>query len=114
VTADGPFAYVQFGCGHVTISREDDKIIFTAGPGCKLDNHEFVEINVVADQCPGSPLFVRRVKTRQRSFNAPVLAESGCRAVICSPNDIRREVIRVRRMHRRGNISLFYSFALLQ
>ena len=55
VTADGPFAYVQFGCGHVTISREDDKIILTAGPGCKLDNHEFVEINVVADQCPGSP-----------------------------------------------------------
>jgi hypothetical protein len=50
VTADGPFAYVQFGCGHITISREDGKIILTAAPGCKVEKHDFVEIDVVADQ----------------------------------------------------------------
>ena len=54
VNADGAFAYVQFGCGHITISRKDDKIILTAGPGCKLDKYDFVEINVVADRGPGS------------------------------------------------------------
>jgi len=31
------------------ISREDSKIVLTAGPGCKINNHDLVEISVVAD-----------------------------------------------------------------
>jgi hypothetical protein len=65
VSGDGPFADVQFGCGYVTISREDDKIILTAGPGCNLDDYDFVEINVVADHGPG---YVRRAKSPQQSL----------------------------------------------
>ena len=32
VTSDGDFAYVQFGCGHVTCKREG----LVAGPDCQL------------------------------------------------------------------------------
>jgi hypothetical protein len=33
---DGDFAYVQVGCGHVTIKREGNRIVLVAGPGCQL------------------------------------------------------------------------------
>ncbi len=66
VSGDGPFAYVPFGCGYVTISREDDKVILSAGPGCNLNDHDFIEINVVADHGPSN---VRRVKTPERSLS---------------------------------------------
>ena len=36
VTSDGEFAYVQVGCGHVTIKREGNRIVLVAGPGCQL------------------------------------------------------------------------------
>ena len=36
VTSDGDFAYVQIGCGHVTIKREGNRIVLVAGPGCQL------------------------------------------------------------------------------
>jgi len=36
VTSDGDFAYVQVGCGHVTIKREGNRIVLVAGPGCQL------------------------------------------------------------------------------
>jgi hypothetical protein len=36
VTSDGEFAYVQFGCGHVTCKRDDDRIVLVAGPDCQL------------------------------------------------------------------------------
>jgi hypothetical protein len=36
VTSDGDFAYVQVGCGHVTIKRDGNRIVLVAGPGCQL------------------------------------------------------------------------------
>ena len=36
VTADGEFAYVECGCGHVTIRREGNRIVLVAGPGCQF------------------------------------------------------------------------------
>jgi hypothetical protein len=36
VTADSEFAYVECGCGHVTIKREGNRIVLVAGPGCQL------------------------------------------------------------------------------
>ena len=36
VTADAEFAYVQFGCGHVTVKREGDRIVLVGSPGCQL------------------------------------------------------------------------------
>ncbi len=36
VTADSEFAYVECGCGHVTIKREGNRIVLVAGPGCRL------------------------------------------------------------------------------
>jgi hypothetical protein len=35
-TADSEFAYVECGCGHVTIKREGNRIVLVAGPGCQL------------------------------------------------------------------------------
>jgi hypothetical protein len=36
VTADSKFAYVECGCGHVTIRREGNRIVLVAGPGCQF------------------------------------------------------------------------------
>jgi hypothetical protein len=36
VTVDSEFAYVECGCGHVTIKREGNCIVLVAGPGCQL------------------------------------------------------------------------------
>ncbi len=36
VTTDSEFAYVEYGCGHVTIKREGNRIVLVAGPGCQL------------------------------------------------------------------------------
>ncbi len=36
VTTDSEFAYVEYGCGHVTIKRDGNRIILVAGPGCQL------------------------------------------------------------------------------
>ena len=36
VTSDGDFAYVQVGCGHVTIKRDGNRIVLVAGSGCQL------------------------------------------------------------------------------
>jgi hypothetical protein len=36
VTADSEFAYVECGCGHVTIKREGNCIVLLASPGCQL------------------------------------------------------------------------------
>jgi hypothetical protein len=36
VTADSEFAYVECGCGHVTIKREGNRIVLVAGPGCQF------------------------------------------------------------------------------
>jgi hypothetical protein len=36
VTADSEFAYVECGCGHVTIKREGNRIVLVAGSGCQL------------------------------------------------------------------------------
>jgi hypothetical protein len=36
VTADSELAYVQCGCGHVSIRREGNRIVLVAGPGCQL------------------------------------------------------------------------------
>jgi hypothetical protein len=36
VTADSEFAYVECGCGHVTIRREGNRIVLVAGPGCQF------------------------------------------------------------------------------
>ncbi len=36
VTTDSEFAYVECGCGHVTIRREGNRIVLVAGPDCQL------------------------------------------------------------------------------
>ena len=36
VTADSEFAYVECGCGHITIKREGNRIVLVAGPDCQL------------------------------------------------------------------------------
>ncbi len=36
VTTDSEFAYVEYGCGHVTIKRDGNRIVLIAGPGCQL------------------------------------------------------------------------------
>jgi hypothetical protein len=36
VTADSKFAYVECGCGHITIKREGNRIVLVAGPGCQF------------------------------------------------------------------------------
>ncbi len=36
VTIDGDFAYVECGCGHVTIKHEGNRIVLVAGPDCQL------------------------------------------------------------------------------
>ncbi len=48
VTTDGDFAYVQFGCGHVTCKREGDRIVLIAGPDCQLAASGDREIVTVA------------------------------------------------------------------
>jgi hypothetical protein len=48
VTSDGEFAYVQFGCGHVTCKREGDRIVLVAGPDCQLAASGGLDIVTVA------------------------------------------------------------------
>jgi hypothetical protein len=48
VTSDGEFAYVQFGCGHVTCKREGNRIVLVAGPDCQLAASGGLDIVTVA------------------------------------------------------------------
>ena len=54
VTVDGEFAHVQFGCGHVVISRCGDRLVLEAGPGVTLRTvlaaTDFLHIRAVAKE----------------------------------------------------------------